>query len=350
MVPSWESALQEARSVFCLSHPKPDGDAVGSLLGIYHTLIALGKRVTLVLPDPVPSYLQFLPGWKEIKIWGEDYLFIQAAAQEADIFFCVDFGRWDRLPSDLRTLILPDRLLWVDHHADSEPLSLYWNFWRAEAAATAELLYTEILRPFCGAPLPLPARIALYTAMITDTGGFRFRSVTPHTLRIAAELIEPPFPLEAIHYHIFQRKKLHSLLFQSYLLQNRLRRIEGLPVSLLSIPSSLLETYGATWEDVESLPNQLLALEGTLLSVVLKEYPEGIRLSLRSLGDFPCHEVAQRFDVGGGHRNAAGATLYASLDEALAFTETLLKTEYADSLLEHYRAFLAKLELQELLR
>jgi len=344
---TWQEALHAAHRVFCLSHPKPDGDAIGSLLGIYHTLTARGKSVTLVLPDPVPTYLQFLPGWQHIQIWSESSEAIQQAAQEADIFFCVDFGRWDRIAPALKALIDPERLIWVDHHADSELLSRRWNFWRVEAAATAELLYTEVLHPWYGHSLPLPARIALYTGMVTDTGGFRFRSVTPHTLRTAAELITPPFPLEAIHHYIFQRKKLSALRLQTYLIQHHLRQIEGLPVMLLPVPASVLETFGATWEDIETLPNQILALEGVLLSVVLKEYPDSIRISLRSVGEFPCHELAQRFDVGGGHRNAAGATLYRSLDEAVTFTETLLKTDYAHSLLEHYRAFLATLELQE---
>ncbi|MCX8112152.1 MAG: DHH family phosphoesterase [Bacteroidia bacterium] len=343
----WKKAIDEAKHIVCVSHPKPDGDAIGSLLGLYHTFTSVGKRVTLVLPDPVPNYLRFLPGWTTIQIWTESADAICRAAETADLFFCVDFGRWDRLPSELKDLIRPDRLIWVDHHADSEPLSTCWNFWRAEAAATAEALYSEVLGPWYGATLPLLARVALYTGMLTDTGGFRFRSVTPHTLRVAAELITPPFPLEAIHYYTFQRKKLSSLRLQSHLIHTYLRRIEGLPVALLPISAQVMQEFGASWEEVETLPNQILALEDTLLSIVLKEYPEGIRISLRSLGEFPCHELAQRFDVGGGHRNAAGATLYRSLEDAITFTETLIKTDYANSLLEHYRAFLAKLELQE---
>lgn len=345
---AWKDALDAAQRVFCLSHPKPDGDAIGSLLGIYYTLTAQGKEVFLVSPDPVPTYLRFLPGWECIHVWKEMPEAIQLAAEEADLFFCVDFGRWDRIESPLRALVDPTRLIWADHHADSEPLSTYWNFWQVEAAATAQLLYTEILRPWYGRSLPLPARMALYTGMLTDTGGFRFRSVTPQTLQVAAELIEPPFPLEAIHYHVFQRKKLRTLQLHSYLIQTYLRRIEGLPVVILPIPAAVMAEFEADWEDVETLPNQILSLEGTLLSIVLKEYPEGIRISLRSLGEFPCHELAQRFDIGGGHRNAAGATLYRSLDEAITYTENLIQTEYAHSLMEYYRAFVAQLELSAL--
>lgn len=347
---AWEAALDKAEKVFCLSHPKPDGDAIGSLLGIYHTLTAQGKEVFLALPDPVPTYLQFLPGWTEIHAWSVEPALIQQAAAEADMFFCVDFGRWDRIVPDLKALINPERLIWVDHHADSEPLSAQWNFWEVEAAATCELLYERILRLWYRAELPLAARIALYTGMLTDTGGFRFRSVTPRTLRIAAELIKPPFPLEVIHYYIFQRKKLSTLRLHSYLIQHHLRRLEGLPVLLLPVSAAVLEEFEATWEDIETLPNQLLALENTLLVGVLKEYPDSTRISFRSIGDFPCHELAQAFDQGGGHRNAAGATLYRPLDETLTFTENLLRTTYADSLTEHYRAFLAKLELQEFYR
>ncbi|MCX7607304.1 MAG: DHH family phosphoesterase [Bacteroidia bacterium] len=345
---AWEAALHAAERVFCLSHPKPDGDAVGALLGIYHTLSYQGKEVTLVLPDAVPSYLRFLPGWDHILIWTDTPGEIQAAARQADIFFCVDFGRWDRIDPSLRDLIDPERLIWVDHHADSEPLSIRWNFWDPTAAATCELLYQRILVRGQSTPLPLPARIALYTGMLTDTGGFRFRSVTPITFQVASQLIAPPFPLEAVHYFVFQRKRLDTLRLHSHLIQTQLRRLEPLPVLLLPVSARVLEEFGATWEDIETLPNQLLALEGTLLVAVLKEYPDSTRISLRSVGDFPCHEVAQRFPVGGGHRNAAGATLYEGLGDAITFVENLIRTEYADSLVEHYRAFLAKLELQKL--
>lgn len=340
------AALEAAQSVFCVSHPKPDGDAVGSLLGLYHALRSRGKSVTLALPDPVPGYLRFLPAVEAIQSWESDSPKLEAAAEAADLFICVDFGKWDRLPEGLRRLVDPERLIWADHHADSEPLSHRWNLWEPEAAATTELLYRRLLQPWYKAPLPLPARIALYTGLVTDTGGFRFRSVRPQTLETAAELITPPFPLEAIHHHIFQRKKLAVLQLQSYLIQRHLRRVGELPVWLLPVPAEALERYGAKWEDLEGLPNQLLALEETLLVAVLKEYPEGTRISLRSVGEFPCHELAQRFDVGGGHRNAAGATLYRPLAEAATFVANLIQTDYAELILEHYRRFVATLELQ----
>ncbi|MCS6789796.1 MAG: DHH family phosphoesterase [Bacteroidia bacterium] len=342
----WKEALRQAKHILCLSHPRPDGDAVGSLLGIYHTLESAGKKVVPVLPDPVPEYLRFLPGWEHIRIAHTDAEAIQQAAQAADLFFCVDFGRWDRIPDFLRNLIDPTRLIWVDHHADSEPLSQLGNFWNAQAAATCEILYEQVLEPLY--PVPLPARIALYTGLLTDTGGFRFRSVSPTTLQVAARLITPPFPLEAVHHHIFYRKKLHIVRLYSHILENYVIRIDELPVLLMYIPMSLLEQFGARWEETEGFANQLLTLEGVLLSIVLKEYPESIRVSLRSVGDFPCHELAQQFDKGGGHRNAAGATLYRSLEEALDFTQKLIREQYAETILEHYRRFLAGLELYQL--
>lgn len=345
-VRDWQQALEAAEKVFCVSHPKPDGDAVGSLLGLHHSLQSRGKKVTLAVPDPVPQYLRFLPGVEGILSWEESAPTLQAAAQEADLFVCVDFGKWDRLPEGLRRAIDPTRLLWIDHHADSEPLAHLWNFWEPTAAATTEILYQQVLLPWFRAPLPLPARIALYTGLVTDTGGFRFRSVTPRTLQIASELIQPPFPLEVIHHHIFQRKKLSVLQLQSYLIQYHLRRVEGLPVWVLSVPAEILKRYGLEWEHLEGLPNQLLALEDTLLVAVLKEYPDCTRISFRSVGEFPCHELAQRFDAGGGHRNAAGATLYRPLAEATTFVENLIRTDYAEILLEHHRRFVAALELQ----
>ncbi len=340
-----KEAFSAAQRILCVSHPSADGDAVGSLGGIFHTLSAMGKAVTLVLPDAKPRYLRYVPGWEYIHSWSEEEEAIRWAAAEADLYFAVDFGRWDRLPEALQVLIPQNRLVWVDHHVDSEPLSTHWNFWFPEAAATTEILYVLLSR-LSERPLPLPARIALYIGLLTDTGGFRFRSVTPRTFQIAANLIAPPFPLEAIHHQVFRNKSLFQMQLQSYLLQNQLYSLEGLPVRMLSIPMAVLERFSATWEDVRAFSNQLLALEGTLLSIVLKEYgPMETRLSIRGGGDFPCHELAAQFDKGGGHRNAAGATLYKPLTEAFAYTENLIRTQYADQIVREFERFTHQLSL-----
>jgi phosphoesterase RecJ-like protein len=344
---SLRAAVEESQRIFCLSHPSADGDAVGSLCGLYHALSALGKDVSLVLPDPKPQYLRYIPGWETILSYEEDPETVQQKAQQAELFFAVDFGKWDRIPEALQALIPRDRLVWIDHHADSEPLSAVWNIWQPTAAATTEILY-EFLTQLLKRPLPLSVRIALYTGLLTDTGGFRFRSVTPKTFQIAANLIEPPFPLEAIHHHVFRNKPLHQMRLQSYLFQHQLYRLDDLPVLMLSIPVRVLEELGATWEDVQALSNQLLSLEGALLSIVLKEYgPMETRLSIRGAGDFPCHELAARFDRGGGHRNAAGATLYQPLSQAITHTENLIRTEYAPDILREFERFTRSLELHQ---
>lgn len=337
-----KAALDQAQRVFCVSHPSADGDAVGSLCGVAHVLKAQGKVVTLVLPDSPPAYLSYVPGWADILNWVEAPEAVEAAAQSADLYFALDFGKWDRLPEALGRLIDPERLIWVDHHADSEPLSRRWNFWEPTAAATTQILYELLSQLY---PLPLPARMALYIGLLTDTGGFRFRSVTPKTLQIAASLIEPPFPLEAIHYHVFQRKKVSQLRLQSYLFQHHFEKLPDLPVRLVVVPAAVLAAYEASWEDVHMLANQVLALEDTLLAIVLKEYPTETRLSIRGLGGFPCHELAAEFDKGGGHRNAAGASIYKPLSEALTHLKTVIYEKYADRIRMEYAAFCANLEL-----
>jgi phosphoesterase RecJ-like protein len=344
---SLREAIAGAQQIFCLSHPNADGDAIGSLCGLHHAFSALGKEVTLVLPDPKPNYLRYIPGWERIMAYEEQPEAVAEKAQRADLFFAVDFGKWDRIPEPLQALIPREKLVWIDHHADSEPLSAVWNFWVPTAAATTEILY-EFLVELMGGELPLLARIALYTGLLTDTGGFRFRSVTPKTFRVASELTKPPFPLEPIHHHVFRNKPLRQVRLQSYLLQHQLYRVEGLPVLMLAVPTRILEEFEASWEDVQALSNQLLALEGVLLSIVLKEYgPAETRLSIRGAGEFPCHELAARFDKGGGHRNAAGATLYKPLPEAMLYTENLIRTEYEKDILLEFERFNRSLELHQ---
>ncbi len=338
-----QTALDQAQRIFCVSHPSADGDAVGSLCGVAHILRAQGKAVALALPDQPPAYLSYVPGWTDILSWADAPEAVAAAAQSADLFFALDFGKWDRLPAPLVQLLDPDRLVWVDHHADSEPLSHRWNFWDPAAAATTQIL-CELLSQLY--EFPLAGRIALYVGLVTDTGGFRFRSVTPSTLQVAANLIAPPFPLEVIHHYIFQRKKVSQLRLQSYLFQHHFEKLQDLPVRLVIVPAAVLAAHEATWEDIHTLANQVLALEDTLLAIVVKEYPTETRLSIRGLGDFPCHELAASFDKGGGHRNAAGASLYKPLSEAVVHLKNVIHEKYADQIRMEYATFCAKLELQ----
>lgn len=170
---SLRAAVEESQRIFCISHPSADGDAVGSLCGLRHALSALGKDVSLVLPDPKPQYLRYIPGWETILSYEEDPEARPAKSAAGRAFLCG--GLWE-VGSHPRSAPgpHPPRPAHLDRPpCGREPLSAVWNIWQPTAAATTEILY-EFLTQLLKRPLPLPVRIALYTGLLTDTGGFVF--------------------------------------------------------------------------------------------------------------------------------------------------------------------------------
>lgn len=297
-----------------LSHVDPDGDALGSCLGLTWALHALGKRATIVSETPAPENLRFLPGFETIRLPSQ-------ATGPFGAVFVLDCSSLDRVGPGAAALVPPGApIACVDHHAGNDGFGDP-RLVNLGACATAELVY-DVLDAI-GVPLTPEIASSLYAGIASDTGAFRYLNTTPRALRIAARLVERGADPAATAEALYARKSEASLRVLGLALASLESRAKG-QVAALTISREMFDRARATPEDADGIVQYAKSLIGARVGILIQETAPGeVRVSFRSDGTVDVNRVAGRFG-GGGHRNAAGAriagalpTVRASILEAL---------------------------------
>jgi len=299
------AAIGESRSIVLACHVNPDGDALGSMLGLALALIPLGKDLVCLSQDGVPDILRFLPGVERIATATDVPAF--------DLALVVDSGELARVGETVQPLVArARRIVDIDHHVTAGAFGDI-RVLDAHAASTAEIVYA--LLQTLDVPITSDIATCLFTGIITDTGSFRFQNVTPNTLRVAAKLLEAGAPPAHISENVFDNRTFAAT------------RLLGLALSALSqtpdgqvvwthITAQNFRTLGATDQDTEGVVNYVRGVRGAEVGILFREMEGGsIRVSLRARESVNVAEVAARFG-GGGHRMASGCTLDVPLAEA----------------------------------
>ena len=286
------------------THIRPDGDALGSLLGLALGLEKLGKEVARLCAGPVPPNYRFLPSSDRIS--SQDPGWPEAPAVVVD---CDGLARAGPLAGPLSRAPL---VIDVDHHASQQAFGdLAWI--EPRATASGELVY-RLLRAL---KVPLDAEIAtcLYCAIITDSGRFTFANTRPRALRIAARLIEAGADPRAIAQNIYEEKSLAATHLLARVLGKAAGYLEGRVILASLVPDDFAAT-GALASESEGIIDHLRAVTSAEVAVVLTEVGNGeVRASLRSRGEVDVAKIAAAFD-GGGHFAAAGCSLFGDLEGA----------------------------------
>lgn len=293
------AALQAARTLVLTAHVNPDGDAIGSTLGLKHVLEALGKRVTVLLDDDIPAGFAVLPGYDALRRPSE------GESIDCDLFVVLD-TMTDRIGKTAEVVHAP-RLLNIDHHHTNPGNNKEDLYLDASRAATCEIVYD--LAKAMNATIPESAAMCLYTGLATDTGFFRFSNAAAHTYRAAADLIDagaqPNVISEALEIKPMQTvKDLGEALAQFELFA------DGKAAGIF-----LTQEQTARMESTETFIGHIRVIDGVDVAVVLKcKEPELCRVSMRSKR-VDVSRIATQFD-GGGHVRAAGCTLKLPFEEA----------------------------------
>lgn len=303
-----QEQLLAAERVVVTTHIRPDGDAVGSAIAAALFLRALGKEATVLDAEVENRRLNWFVDQAPkdlIYIYEEGNIEHAAMVAEADALLVVDTGAQDRLGpvGDLfRKAEAPVYLL--DHHPNPES----WfkaTCVRTDAAATGEIIYDLIAGHDPALIDPLIAT-ALYVAIVTDTGSFRFRSTTPRTHEIIADIIRRgELDTEAIHVAIYDEKSVAAMRLLSRALAS-IQTHYGGRLATMNVSQAMFRETGALYDETEGLIQFALSLEGVHAAVMFIETKKAVKLSFRSKGDCPINGWARAFD-GGGHPNAAGA-------------------------------------------
>lgn len=326
-VPELKSLLATPQKIVITTHHKPDGDAMGSSLGLYAYLIQKGHHVTVITPTDYPYFLHWLPNNSDVIIYTEQQEKSAQLVAEAAMIFCLDFNTLSRI-NELGELVRASNAykLMIDHHLDPEDFDDY-RHWSINACAAAQLVYDFIVNELeDGQFMNKDIATCLYTGIMTDSGSFRFPSANSTVYRIAADLIDLGAEHWKIHQLVYDNATENRLRFLGHCLSNKLEILPEFHTAIITVTKEELKSFQIQTGDTEGIVNYALSVNGIKLAAFIIERTDKVKLSLRSTGDFPANEICKKYFNGGGHRNAAGG--YS--DENLADTVTAFKALLAD--------------------
>ncbi len=309
---NWKAFVDQIshyQSFVLVSHIRPDCDALGSELGMAEVLKAIGKDVRIVNAHRTPPALSFLDPAGNIDVLGDD---VEAEDVKADCIMILDTSAWAQL-GDMGDVIRAARCdkMVLDHHVGEDALgATMYKDYQAEATGQLVVQAADALN----VPITRAMAVPVFAAIATDTGWFRFPSVTPETYRVIARLMEAGVVPSEVYGDLYERDTIGRLKLRGLILSRTTAELDGTLV-YTHVEKEDFATCGAEANDTEDAINLTLAVRGTQAAVIfVGQLRGGFKLSFRSRCGLDCNEIASQFG-GGGHKAAAGAFLEGTLDE-----------------------------------
>jgi phosphoesterase RecJ-like protein len=308
------------------AHQKPDGDAMGSSLALFHFLKALGHEVTVISPTNWAAFLNWMPGTHEVIDYEANKELAAKIIQEADYVFCLDFNILHRT-KHLEPIIKEAKAIkiLIDHHQQPDILSFGYGISDVKMSSTCEMIYDFIVQSGHSNLINIDIATCLYTGLMTDTGSFRFPSTSASVHKIVAHLKELGLQHATIHEHIYDNSTEGRLKFMGNAFLNRMQVFPSLKTAVMAIPKTDIYKFELKTGDTEGLVNYLLSIEGIKLAAIVIDREEERKWSFRSKGNFDVNIFARTHFDGGGHANAAGGNSKKSLEETLNDFKTIIE-------------------------
>jgi phosphoesterase RecJ-like protein len=314
--PEIKRHLEKSKNIVITTHHKPDGDAMGSSLGLWHYLKSLGHQPIVITPTDYGHFLHWMPGNEEVIVYTEQTEKSIQVLEESDTIFCLDYsalsrgneiGEWIRTHRDGRCIVM------MDHHLNPEAFDDF-RIWDNHASSTCELVYRFI--DGCGDSSHMASQIAecLYVGIMTDTGSFKFSNTTPEVHRIIAHLLERGAQAQMINNKLFDNFSENRTRFMGYCLYAKLKVLPEYHTAYMCITEAELKQFDIQTGDTEGLVNYALSILGVNFGVLIVDRGVLRKMSFRSIGSFPANVFASHFN-GGGHHNASGGMSESSLEE-----------------------------------
>lgn len=331
-----ETYFEKADKIVIVTHVSPDGDALGSSLGLCHFLLGMEKNVHVIVPNAFPEFLQWMPGAKDIIRYDKYAEFADKLIAEADVICCLDFNALSRIDAVAKPVAESQaRKVMIDHHLNPEPFCKV-TISHPNISSTSELVFRLICRLGCFDDITYEGAQCIYTGMMTDTGGFTYNSNDREIYFIISELLSKGIDKDDIYRKVFNTYSEGRLRLMGYVLYDKMEVFHQFRSALIWLTKDEQKKFQYVKGDTEGFVNIPLQMKGICFSVFLREDTEKnmIKVSLRSVGNFPCNKVATEFFNGGGHLNASGGEFYGTMDEAIElFKQALVK--YEDLLLKN---------------
>lgn len=318
--------LSTPKKIAIIPHRGPDGDAMGSTLGLYHFLLKNNHHPVVVSPNEFPDFLAWMPGSKTVKIFEKDKENCTKILEEAELIFTLDFNALHRVGEMEQVLTkLKAPFIMIDHHQKPDDYAAF-TYSDTSFGSTCEMIYNFI--SFLGKKEDIDKTIGtcIYTGILTDSGSFRFPKTTGTTHRIVADLIDLGVENTEIPSLLFDNSSYGRLQILGRALQN-MKVLTEHQTTYTTLTQDELDSFNYIKGDTEGIVNYGLSIKGIVFTAIFIENREEkiIKISFRSQGDFDVNQFARDYFNGGGHRNAAGGKSEFSMEETINKFEDLVK-------------------------
>jgi len=318
--------LSQPKKVVITTHQKPDGDAMGSSLAMYHFLNQFGHQVTVISPTNWATFLNWMPGTKMVLDFEAPNDKANNAIAEADWIFCLDFNTLSRTKRmEEKLMAAKGQRILIDHHREPQTHAFTYGISDTGKSSTCEMVYDFIMNSGNEDKITPEIAECLYAGVMTDTGSFRFPSTTASVHKMVANLKEKGLEHSHIHEELFDNFLENRFRFIGNVLLNRMEIFYEYNAALIAIPQADLIKYDMRTGDTEGIVNYPLSIKGIKLAAVIIDRGEERKSSFRSKGGFDVNTFARKYFNGGGHFNAAGGFNKEPLEEVVAKFKQALK-------------------------
>jgi phosphoesterase RecJ-like protein len=314
---SLRKLIEKSSDILIIAHKNPDGDAMGSSLGLQNFLKSRFIHSVVMVPDSPPGFLRFLYGAKNVMYYDLMKDVSKKKVEKADLIFCLDFNslkRIDELGAEVAKSRAP--IVMIDHHPFPDDFAKY-SYHRTNVSSTSELVFEFCRLLFPGSAFNGETATCLYTGIVTDTGSFR-HNVHDHTHEAAGELIRSGADMPLVNKYIFDSNSLNRTRMLGFALSEKLTWLPEYHTAYIALSAEEMKRFDHKKGDTEGFVNQVLSVDGVGMAVLFTEQNEKLtKLSFRSSGDFAVNGIASEYFKGGGHKNAAGGTFEGPVDAAV---------------------------------
>lgn len=322
---SIQQLLATPKKIAIIPHRNPDGDAMGSTLGLYHFLLKNNHQAVVVSPNEFPDFLAWMPGSETVKIYEKDKINCTKILEEAELIFTLDFNALHRvgeLEKVLEKRSAP--FVMIDHHQSPDDYATV-TYSDTAYGSTCEMLYHFICALGQKADINKTIGTCIYTGILTDSGSFRFPKTTGTTHRIIADLIDLGVENSEIPALLYDNSSYDRLQLLGRALQN-MKIFVAHKTTYTTLTQQELNTFNHIKGDTEGIVNYGLSIKGIVFTAIFIENADEkiIKISFRSQGDFDVNLFAREHFNGGGHRNAAGGKSELSMEETVSKFENLV--------------------------
>ncbi|MUU78172.1 DHH family phosphoesterase [Winogradskyella endarachnes] len=314
-----KTLLSTPKNIVIVPHINPDGDAMGSTLGLYNYLKLYNHNTTVIAPNDYPDFLKWLPGDDTVLKFETQQEESTTKINKADLIFTLDFNALHRaghLMADVLELSNTTKIM-IDHHQQPDDYATY-TYSDVTMSSTCEMVYNFI--EMLGDDAKIDSKIAtcLYVGIMTDTGSFRFPATTARTHQVIGNLIQKGANNSEIHNNIYDTNSYSRLQLLGRAMQN-LKVIPELRTAYISLTQAELDQFNYKKGDTEGFVNYALSLKGIIFAAMFTENTKDniIKISLRSKGNFSVNELSRSHFNGGGHTNAAGGRSAESMENTI---------------------------------